>query len=115
MKPNERLYKGHRRVLKNLEISKTFILADSADFKKPSTISIEKIGEALQLKIDDDIFKKNVSAVEPLNLGINSELSPLDLPISEKIHISVDENYLYVWIQKLGKWKRILLSDWPQE
>jgi len=27
-------------------------------------------------------------------------------------NMAVDENYLYVWIASIEKWKRIILSDW---
>jgi len=115
MKPDERFYKGYRQVSSDLNLERTVVLVDSTDFKKPSTISLEMIGDALQLKLDEDITSKNISAVEYLELDSKPTSNPGTLPISPKTHISVDENYLYVWIPKLGKWKRIPLSDWPQE
>ena len=114
MKSNERLYKGYRQISSGLNLDKTFVLADSTDFKKPSTISLEVIGDSLQLKIDDDITSKNISAVDPIELETKPSSNPGTLPISPKTHISVDENYVYFWIPKLKKWKRILLSDWSQ-
>jgi hypothetical protein len=114
MNSNERLYKKPR-LGENLDPSKTFILVDSTDFRKPVTISIETIGKALQLKIDQDLEWKNTSAVQPEELGRKPETNPDKLPISPKTHISVDENYLYVWVPQSQKWKRIPLSDWPQE
>lgn len=115
MKSNERLYKGYRQVSSDLNLDKTFVLGDSVDFKKPSIISLEVVGNALQLKMDDDIASKNISAVDPIELESKPSSNPGTLPISPKTHVSVDEDYLYIWITKLGKWKRIPLSDWTQE
>lgn len=114
MKSNERLYKKHR-VVTELDPSKTFVLVDSTDFKKPVTISLEKIGDALQLKLDDDLEWRNISVVEPKGLDVKPRSNPNKLPISPKTHISVDENYLYVWVPQSAKWKRIPLSEWAQE
>jgi len=114
MKPNERLYKGYRQVSSDIDLNKAVIFVDSVDFKKPSTISLETVGNALQLKIDDDINSKNICAVDSSDLDKNPTTIPAGLLLSKKTHISVDENYVYFWIAKIGKWKRIPLSDWPQ-
>lgn len=114
MKSNERLYKKHR-VVSDLDPSKTFVLVDSTDFKKPVTISIEKIGDALQLKLNEDLEWRNISVVQPDRLEKHPRSNPTAIPISPKTHISVDENYLYVFVPQSKKWKRIPLSDWPQE
>lgn len=114
MKSSERIYKN-QRVVTNLDPSKTFVLVDSADFRKPVTISLEKIGDSLQLRIDDDLEWRNISVVEPEGLEEKPGSNPDKLPISTKTHISVDENYLYVWVPQSEKWKRIPLSEWSQE
>lgn len=115
MKPNDRFYKGFRQVSENLNLDKSFVLADSIEFKKASVISLETVGNVLQLKLDEDVASKNISAVDPSVLESKPTTIPGDLLISPKTYISVDDNYLYVWISKLKKWKRILLSDWSQE
>lgn len=114
MSSNDRLYKKPR-LSENLDPSKTFVLVDSTDFIKPVTISIETIGKALQLRIDQNSEWKNISAVLPEELGRKPDTNPEKLSISPKTHISVDENYLYVWVPQSQKWKRTPLSDWPQE
>ena len=111
---DNRLYKGYK-VVDGLDITKSFVLVDSASFKKPCTISLEKIGKAIEIKINEDIANKNVYSLEFSEQESNPQLPPNTLPLSTKTHISVDENYLYVWIPQSSRWKRILLSEWPQD
>jgi hypothetical protein len=111
---DNRLYKGHR-VAEGLDPAKSFVMVDSADFNRPCTISLERIGQVLEIKINEDIRWRNISSVEFSEQESNPQLPPDTLPISTKTHISVDENYLYVWVAQSSRWKRIPLSDWNQE
>ena len=110
---NDRLYKNHKA--NNLDPKKTFIQIDSADFRKPISISLERIGNVLQLKVEDDLEIRNVSSVKCLNLENEPNLNPEKIEISPMTNIAVDENYLYIWVEKISKWKRILLSDWESD
>ena len=111
---NERFYRGDN--INSADPAKTFVQIDIELFRKPYIISLENIGNSLKLKFNNDINKfineRNVISVEYVDQAFNKELMPLNTPISKKTYISIDENYIYVWIPKLEKWKRVLLSDW---
>jgi hypothetical protein len=94
----------------NLSNDKVFIPIDSVDWKKPYVLSIENLGKILQIKIDKDPISINITAVDGQDLVPNT--SPESLPISSKTYLSVDENYLYVWVPQVGRWKRLPLADY---
>jgi hypothetical protein len=106
---SERFYRNHQ-VIEDFEPSDTFLKIDNKIFKRPSIINLESVGKVLQIKINDDLSKLNVSSVELKGQDQNPELPPDTIPVAPLTHIAVDENYLYVWTGK--KWKRMLLSDW---
>lgn len=109
---NNRFYKGVR-ILDNTDPINSYILIDSPSFLNPCSISIENIGKSINLKLQDDVLKQmNVSSLDISDHETNPHISPDSCNLSAKTLISVDENYLYVWISKLSKWKRIPLSDW---
>ena len=114
MSNDNRLYKGYK-VVEGLDITKSFVLVDSVDFKKPCTITIEKIGQSIEIQLNEDIAGKNVYSMVFSEQESNPQLPPDTLPISAKTHISVDENYLYVWVPQSSRWKRIPLSEWSPE
>ncbi len=93
----------------------TFLQIDSNQFKRPSVITIETLGNVLNLKVSEDLTSKNVSAVQFKGLDQNVSANPSKMPISPQLHLSVDENYLYVWVPQIGRWKRMPLSSWASE
>ena len=107
-------YKNEK--ISNIDISNTYIQIDSDIFRKPYIISVETIGNLLQLKINNNLIKdlssKNVTSINYMGQDNNKDISPITGSPIEKTYISVDENYMYIWIDSLQKWKRILLSDW---
>lgn len=114
----DRFYKENKTP-PSIDTQNTFLLADSNQWNKPYILSIEKIGQSLEIKINEDIQNKfkedlnlrNVFSVEFTLQDQFPELPPGSFPVSEKTHIAVDENYLYVWVFKVNRWKRILLVD----
>ena len=107
----ERFYKGQHINTKE-ELLDCVVPLDSYTFKRPRVLTLEKLGGILMVDINDDIVQRNVTSVVPENQEGDPTVAPNGLPIIEKTFISVDENYLYVWIPSLEKWKRVLLSDW---
>lgn len=96
-----------------LEVKESvFIPLDTGIWKRPRILTLEKVGEVLQIKINDSIIERNVTSVESSDQEEHPTLPPNGIPVMEKTFISVDENYLYVWIPTLKKWKRTLLSSW---
>jgi hypothetical protein len=108
----ERIYKGFK-ITETADPEKTFIKIDSTDFKRPQAISASGLGKMIVGDLDADLDSKNVSAVEFAGQDGEPNKEPSEIPLAQSINIAIDENYLYIWVPKLKKWKRILLSDWP--
>jgi len=95
-----------RRFFKNLNknfnitnLNEYFILIDNKSLKRPTGYPLIKLfGLIKNIKITTQSKKPK--------LPPNTE--EINLPLT----ISVDDNYLYIWIESKQKWKRILLSDW---
>jgi len=109
-----RFYKGVRS-LEELDPINSYVLVDNSGFQAPHVISIENIGKAIQLKIHDDFSKRNVTSFEVSGQEENPTLPPDTFSVASRTQIAVDDNYLYVWIPKLARWKRLLLSEWNVE
>jgi hypothetical protein len=108
---DKRFYK--KRIANNFNPSTTYILADGKEFHRPVSLLLEKVGEILKIKEDRDLSQMNITAVEFSKQAETPTILPNTFSVSPKTHISVDENYLYVWIPQLGRWKRLPISDWP--
>ena len=108
---NKRYYKL-RNVDKNDNINDIFLPADSKKWRNYKSLSLEKLGDMLQVKVNDDLSNRNVTSVISSDQESNPTIRPNRLQNTQKTYISVDENYLYVWIPSLKKWKRTLLSNW---
>ncbi len=107
----ERLYR--KPFLENLNPHDTYIKVDSVSFRRPSVISLDKVGDILKVVIEDKLLEeRNITSVEFADQDSKPELPPDTIKISPRTHIAVDENYLYVWIPSLSRWKRMMLSDW---
>ena len=110
MNKEERFYK--KKTIIDFNPSNTFVKVDSQEFNRPVTLSLEKIGEILKVKSVIDLSYINVSSVKFSGQDKTPAIPPNTLPISSRTHISVDENYLYVWVPQSSLWKRIILSEW---
>jgi hypothetical protein len=109
----DRFYKNESIV--NADPINTVFLVDHVNFKRPYTISLETVGKILQLKLNEDLVKninsKNVTALNFLNQDTESNIPPNIEQIAQPSFIAIDENYLYVWVPQLNKWKKILLTN----
>jgi hypothetical protein len=111
----ERFHRDRKHV-SSLDVANSFIQVDSAAFNRPVTISLATVGDALRIKINDEFLEmRNVVSVESINQDSDPDLPPDSLPLSAPLNLAADENYLYVWIPKLSRWKRLLLSDWLRQ
>lgn len=110
---NDRIYKYQRiENLNEIQPDNTFIPVDNGEWKKKKALSIKQIGDTIQIVVEDDIRKKNVQSLQPTNIEKENSTPPHTIRHVEMTYISVDENYLYIWVPTLSKWKRIPLSDW---
>lgn len=98
--------------LNDLNLEDTYININSKYWKEPKTLSLDNIGGLLSVNISEELNQKNVTCVEYSNQDKNPELPPETYNVDIKTHIAIDDNYLYVWIKSLKKWKRIILSNW---
>jgi len=103
------------KVKESLNTKTTYIQVDNREFKRPGKITLERLGNILNIKIDEDLSEMNVTSLEITFQGKDPSLLPDTLAVSPKTQIAVDENYLYVWVSKVSRWKRILLSEWSLE
>jgi len=108
---DKRLYKGYR-IANNPNPNETFTLVDSVNFKKPCVISLENLAGFLTVKVDDNLNNLNVVSVNCENQEDNPENPPNTFKVNTKAHIAIDDNYLYIWIPLLKRWKRAILSNW---
>lgn len=99
------------RPTENLNLENTFVEIESKSWKRSRMLSLEILGGILNIKTKD-FSDRNITALKYVNQEENPHLPPKTFKVDIKTHIAVDENYLYVWIHSLKRWKRILLSDW---
>lgn len=85
-----------------IEKSQTFIQIDSPRFKKPGYISLELFEELME---DSNNVKLFEFAGQDSSVNIEPNIKSL-----KNLDMSIDENYLYIWVH--GKWKRIALLDY---
>ena len=105
-----RFYKENK--IEEANPGNSFLPVDSNEWRKAGIISIERLGKILQIQLDEDVFKRNVTAVTFSKQDEIAELPPESLPVDPRTHISIDENYLYVWVPQSKRWKRLPLSIW---
>jgi len=99
------------------DLTNAVLILDSTSWKTPQIISIEKFGEKIKVVVDDSYLQKlSIEQSLVIQKYNNQEIAPTlppDLNIKvQKTYMASDENYLYVWIESLSKWKRIALSEW---
>jgi len=99
---NEILFPFSKNDFKNI-----YITVDSKLWKRPKPLSLEDLTKLFDLNSN-----ANVISVEYKNQEQNPEFPPNTFGLNIKTHIAVDENYLYIWVPSLKKWKRVILSDW---
>lgn len=108
-----RIYK-YQYVKDLSEITKedTYILLDRGNWKKERSLSLSQLQDTIEINLENNIREKNVTSIKPLDIEQAPLKSPQIHSNLQSTYISVDENYLYVWIPQLQRWKRILMSEW---
>jgi hypothetical protein len=122
-----------------IDKNKTHIPVDCPQWHKAALISITSLENLLKKEIPSINLSEQLDnttlIVDPSTLKITIEKSyipsvstkpfvediitynksPENYQIISGAHLMVDTNFLYVWIEKLNKWKRVLLSDFEKE
>ena len=110
---NDRFFRDKRIETNNIDIESTVVRIDAQSFRQPGVISIKDIANSINLQFSEDAIKyKNLSIVEFNSQESEPLIQPNPDSFIQKTYMAIDDNYLYVWIPNLNKWKRILLSDW---
>jgi len=123
----------------NIDKSKTYIPLDCPQWNKAGLLSISSLENLLKIQIpsinlSEQLDNKTIILdISTLKITINKNYipnvscepynediiilnnAPKNYQIISGAHLMVDTNFLYVWIEKLNKWKRILLSDFQKE
>ena len=90
--------------LPSLDINKSYVEIDGVGWRSPSHISIKGIMDFMQLDIDKET---NVRLVTFTNQDVSINDNPNPMP--NNLQLSMDENFLYIWVKK--RWKRVPLSE----
>ena len=98
--------------------SEVFIAIDSPSWRFPYKISLENLID--NISIDPHTLKIEVPAQHFITPNVFSEKfidqnilyykPPRDASILTGVHMCIDDNYLYIWVE--NRWKRAQLSQW---
>jgi len=84
----------------------------SRAWKRPKMLSLENLKGVLSVVVTDEILsERNVTSLEP-GQEQDPTAPPNTFKVSNRAHISIDDNYIYVWVPSKNVWKRALLSTW---
>jgi len=100
-------------ISEGVNLADIFIEIESKSWRRPRTLTIQNLGGVLSVKLNEEaLAERNVTSVEYVNQEENPELPPDTFRVNTRTHIAVDDNYIYVWVPSLKRWKRALLSTW---
>ena len=109
---SERFYKGQETEEENNFLN-CFLPIDNGSRKRPRIISVINLGNSIKLQLENEKFAdRNVSSLQFQKQDIEVDAMPEPSCLVEKSYIAISENYLYVWIPSLNRWKRTILSSW---
>jgi len=121
----ERIYQKDK-VFGNVDFANTYISIDNVEWGHDRSITLDYLNKILHLrgadKYLDDKFG-NTLYVDPSTLKIEVLKDIYFIPYTNQAQESTvkplnansfttDENYLYVWCESAGRWKRTILSNY---
>jgi len=92
--------------INKIDINKSYFEVDGVGWRSPTHISIKSAMDLMELDIPPEANVKLVT-FDDQDTSINRP--PSTYSLSNNLHLSVDENFLYVWVNE--RWKRIPLSN----
>ncbi len=98
----------------HIDPTTTYVPVDSGNWKRPRILTIKNFSGLLEIKFNNELLQRNVTAVDYVNQGENPELPPDTFQVNTRTHIAVDDNYIYVWIPSQSRWKRTILCEWAK-
>lgn len=101
--------------LRQVNVDNAMIQIYSEEFPRPFKISLRDIANS----INQQLFKDNESAQWNFSKGEFENVikkpskpkKPTPDATVQKTFMATDDNYLYVWLPKLDKWKRIPMTE----
>lgn len=132
--------KSQTLLVNSIDKSNVFVEVHSHNWKSPSKISLEDLlkntspvvplefkkydissdidnntliidKKTLKIKVNSQLLiTPSVHSDLYSNQSMNYNLPPINASVFSGVHLAVDENYLYIWIN--NRWKRCLLSTW---
>ena len=122
--------KNVAQYIDGLNKENTYIQIDSFGQRKSRPISLLALGSILNFEYDiNNYIDSNTIILDPstLKIKINEDIlnnfnhlfidqdisfntSPEKYPTTCGLHMTVDQNFLYVWVPDVNRWKRVPLS-----
>lgn len=99
----------------NPQLDNTFIELNSPTWRSPSKLSLQNLKNALSINpqtLQVEMSSQGVNYVNFDQYNISYTVPPKSSSEFTGVTLSMDENYLYIWIEKQKRWKRIPLSEW---
>ena len=100
-----------------IDKSSIYVAVDSNSWRVPKKITVEELID--NVTIDPSSLNITILPNKPnffYDTFNNHDVSYYQLPQNSSelnaVHAVMDDNYLYIWVEKQRKWKRIPLSDW---
>lgn len=99
----------------NPQLDNTFIEIHSSLWRSSSKISLENLKNSLSINpqtLQVEINSQSVVYENFNQYNVSYNLPPKNSSDFTGVTLSIDENYLYIWIRNQNRWKRIPLSEW---
>ena len=88
-----------------VKCSDTFITIDSPGWRNPQNLDIDSLRDILNISGESS----NVFVHEFKDQATDFSLPPGAHKLDKTLELSVDDNFLYVWVK--NRWKRIPLTE----
>lgn len=104
------------RDVSTLDNTPIFVEISSPGWRNPEKIELKELSKSL---LKHTKHPKEVKEGFQLEMFKDQDVSYYTPPQNnlevKPLIAAIDENYLYIWMAKQKKWKRIPLSDWELE
>ena len=92
--------------INSIDIHKTFLEVNAPNWRETQYVPIKTVFELLEIEFP---ASPNVKLVTFEDQDVSINKPPNTYPLDHPLHLAVDENFLYVWINE--RWKRVPLSS----
>lgn len=97
--------------LKQIDIDNAMVQIYSKEFPRPFKISLRDIANSINKQIENNESSQwNFKNGEFENIE-KIPKKPTNNAVIQKTFMATDDNYLYIWLPDLNKWKRIPMTE----